>query len=210
MERAVRSQRVRLDIEAGAPKILIPHSSNSTDILVVNLGTLSVSNTFTAADSPGTVREREATESRTNMAAMTQSIYGSLDHDMRGNVNVDMESPLSSHFDIPSDSNSTLNSFYSALGTPTGSTTMTGMCATQRMSTPEAPRALFVCGPTEPDPANYKCLLDIMQVVLMDIDLFAAQWRCKEFGGAGGTAGTKSAPDLLEFPSYFVHREVRN
>ena len=208
----MRSVRVHLDIEAGAPKILIPHSSNSTDILVVNLGTLSVSNTFTLADEQGTVSEREAAATHDNAAAMTQSVYGSLEHDWRADG--DEESPLASSppaeqkFNVLlSDSNSTLCSFFSALGTPVGSTSMTGIASAtggQKVSPPAE---------AVPDPADYKCLLDVMQVVLVDIDLFAAQWRCKEHGGAsgaGGAARSESAPDLLEFPSYFVQRQVRN
>ena len=64
-----------------------------------------------------------------------------------------------------------------------------------------------------PDPANYKCLLDVMHVVLVEIDLYAAQWQNKECETASGNIdGTpsKAQSDMLEFPSYFVHREVRN
>ena len=210
MDRAVRGQRVRLDIEAGAPKILIPHSSNSTDILVINLGTLRVSNTFLPADARGTVAERETRESRDNVASMTQSIYGSLEHDWRSSDEL-----VNSNCKVaPSDgsSTSTLSSFYSALGTPVTSTSMSGFAAASSCHQ-KAPTSVPLIESEYPDPANYKCLLDVMHVVLVDIDLYAAQWHNKECDTGSGTSdGTpiKLEPDVLEFPSYFVHREVRN
>ncbi|XP_014665862.1 PREDICTED: vacuolar protein sorting-associated protein 13D-like [Priapulus caudatus] len=49
------SVRILLDIQAGSPVILIPHSARSTDILVADLGTLTVSNTFLKVGAPGTI-----------------------------------------------------------------------------------------------------------------------------------------------------------
>lgn len=54
-EKAFRSARIRLDVEAGAPILLIPHSSKTTDVLVVDLGKLSVNNSFMADGAEGTV-----------------------------------------------------------------------------------------------------------------------------------------------------------
>ena len=54
-EQAFHSARVSLDIEAGAPILLIPHSSKTEDVLVVDLGQLTVKNTFQLDGSDGTV-----------------------------------------------------------------------------------------------------------------------------------------------------------
>ena len=54
-EQAFHSARVSLDIEAGAPILLIPHSSKTMDVLVVDLGQLTVSNKFQKDGSEGTV-----------------------------------------------------------------------------------------------------------------------------------------------------------
>ena len=53
-ENAGRQGRISLDIDAGAPIILVPHSSKSRDVMVAILGTLTVSNKFLFSGSPGT------------------------------------------------------------------------------------------------------------------------------------------------------------
>ena len=44
-----------MDIEAGSPIILVPHSSGMTDVLVIDLGTLSLHNSFIFDGEPGTI-----------------------------------------------------------------------------------------------------------------------------------------------------------
>ena len=51
-----------MDIEAGAPILLIPHSWNSNDILVINIGTLSVHNRFMLAQSEDTINKKQQGE----------------------------------------------------------------------------------------------------------------------------------------------------
>ena len=54
--------RISMDVEAGAPIIMIPMSSKSNDILVANLGTLSIHNQFLRDGDDGTqsaVQQRE-------------------------------------------------------------------------------------------------------------------------------------------------------
>ncbi|XP_058265238.1 intermembrane lipid transfer protein VPS13D isoform X3 [Hemibagrus wyckioides] len=53
-ERPQRASRVLLDIEAGAPVLLIPESSHSKRLIVANLGQLKVRNTFQPAGTRGT------------------------------------------------------------------------------------------------------------------------------------------------------------
>ncbi|XP_052810385.1 intermembrane lipid transfer protein VPS13D-like isoform X2 [Mya arenaria] len=122
-EAAFHQARLLLDIVAGSPIILIPHSSKSTDVLVADLGQLSVRNCFKLDGNDGTCTADQQTStqkpvsaepesagglllrqplsrssSRTtqrsvsstsvgseakNVDPMQQSLYGSLEHDMR-------------------------------------------------------------------------------------------------------------------------------
>ena len=54
-EVASRGTRVHLDIEAGSPLLLLPVSSSSNRLLVVNLGFLEASNTFKFSGDEGTI-----------------------------------------------------------------------------------------------------------------------------------------------------------
>ncbi|XP_041130652.1 vacuolar protein sorting-associated protein 13D-like isoform X3 [Polyodon spathula] len=77
-ERPQRAARVLLDIEAGAPVLLIPESSRSHRLIVVNLGKLQVCNRFLNAGSPGTFslrdkdREKRATQGEGKKRASEQ------------------------------------------------------------------------------------------------------------------------------------------
>lgn len=53
-DQAQRCSRVLLDIEAGAPVLLVPESSRSNSLIVANLGKLKVKNKFLFAGFPGT------------------------------------------------------------------------------------------------------------------------------------------------------------
>lgn len=59
---ASRSIRVKLDIEAGSPILLLPMSSYSTKILVVDLGLLEVNNSFLFSGDPGTISSETLSE----------------------------------------------------------------------------------------------------------------------------------------------------
>lgn len=60
-----RASRLLLDIEAGAPVILIPESSWSPRLIVVNLGQLRVKNHFLPAGAYGTFSLRDKVEKLT-------------------------------------------------------------------------------------------------------------------------------------------------
>ena len=162
--------RILLDIEAGSPIILVPHSSRTTDVLVADLGTLSVKNCFkfdgdsgtfshakseqigengfsktklcrvdsqmsqksdslasrSSSQSLATMRSRTTSQGldsvvqselphpltqsifdelqppRTNVDLMTESIYGSLEHDLR---NDDVNSEIVDEIYDPTDKN---------------------------------------------------------------------------------------------------------
>lgn len=54
-EERMQATRLLLELHAGSPVILLPVSSQSPEILVVDLGKLSVSNSFCYAGSEGTI-----------------------------------------------------------------------------------------------------------------------------------------------------------
>ncbi|XP_072222806.1 intermembrane lipid transfer protein VPS13D isoform X2 [Leuresthes tenuis] len=58
-DHAQRASRVLLDIEAGAPVIVIPESSRSPRVIVANLGQLRVQNCFLPAGAHGTFSHRD-------------------------------------------------------------------------------------------------------------------------------------------------------
>uniref|UniRef100_A0AAZ3RG97 UBA domain-containing protein n=1 Tax=Oncorhynchus tshawytscha TaxID=74940 RepID=A0AAZ3RG97_ONCTS len=64
-ERPQRASRVLLDIEAGAPVLLIPESSRSPRLIVANLGQLRVHNSFLPAGTHGTFSLRDKVEKLT-------------------------------------------------------------------------------------------------------------------------------------------------
>ena len=74
-EAAFHQARLLLDIEAGSPIILIPHSSQTTDVLVADLGRLSVHNCFKldGADGTFTAQMRE-TQARTPTQGSSESL----------------------------------------------------------------------------------------------------------------------------------------
>uniref|UniRef100_A0A8C9YYQ3 Vacuolar protein sorting 13 homolog D n=1 Tax=Sander lucioperca TaxID=283035 RepID=A0A8C9YYQ3_SANLU len=69
-----RASRVLLDIEAGAPVILIPESSRSPRVIVANLGQLRVQNCFLPAGAHGTFSLRDKVEKLTMAHAFFPSL----------------------------------------------------------------------------------------------------------------------------------------
>ncbi|XP_027135439.1 vacuolar protein sorting-associated protein 13D isoform X4 [Larimichthys crocea] len=69
-----RASRVLLDIDAGAPVILIPESSRSPRVIVANLGQLKVQNCFLPAGAHGTFSLRDKVEKLTMAHAFFPSL----------------------------------------------------------------------------------------------------------------------------------------
>lgn len=69
-----RASRVLLDIEAGAPVIVIPESSCSPRVIVANLGQLRVQNCFLPAGAHGTFSLRDKVEKLTMAHAFFPSL----------------------------------------------------------------------------------------------------------------------------------------
>ncbi|XP_029689291.1 vacuolar protein sorting-associated protein 13D isoform X3 [Takifugu rubripes] len=74
-EHPQRASRVLLDIEAGAPVILIPESSCSPRVVVANLGQLKVQNCFLSAGAQGTfsLKDKERVRSAAQSSSETRS-----------------------------------------------------------------------------------------------------------------------------------------
>lgn len=54
-EASTRGSRMSLDINAGTPLIIFPRASNSQDLLVANLGHMTLSNEFLFSGDEGTI-----------------------------------------------------------------------------------------------------------------------------------------------------------
>lgn len=76
-EHPQRASRILLDIEAGAPVILIPESSQSLKVLVANLGRLRVQNSFLLAGAHGTFSSRDKVEQHTVSSAVLTCVHPS-------------------------------------------------------------------------------------------------------------------------------------
>lgn len=75
-EEAFHSARILFDIEAGSPIILIPHSSRTSDVLVADLGILSVRNCFKFDGDPGTFNaEKQSEKARTPTGNQSESSF---------------------------------------------------------------------------------------------------------------------------------------
>ncbi|MEJ1272417.1 vacuolar protein sorting 13D [Cricetulus griseus] len=74
-DQAQRCSRVLLDIEAGAPVLLIPESSRSNNLIVANLGKLKVKNKFLFAGFPGTfLQDKESVPSASPTSTPKHSV----------------------------------------------------------------------------------------------------------------------------------------
>jgi len=73
-----RGTRVKLDIKAGNPVILVPRSSKSSHMLVADLGNLTVANGFLWEGSPGTIaysKSRQRTQSQPDSGKSQNAVY---------------------------------------------------------------------------------------------------------------------------------------
>lgn len=79
-EHPQRASRVLLDIEAGAPVLLIPESSRSPRVVVANLGQLKVQNWFLSAGAHGTFSLKDKVEKLTMAHAFFPSLVSPVAH----------------------------------------------------------------------------------------------------------------------------------
>ncbi|XP_024125798.1 vacuolar protein sorting-associated protein 13D isoform X2 [Oryzias melastigma] len=140
-----RASRVLLDIEAGAPVIVIPESSQSPRVIVANFGQLRVKNRFLPAGASGTFSLRDKVEKLT----MVHAFFPSLDTVKSTAENSDgQDLPEGS---VPNSSNSTFNR----------------PCSLNTTGVPDKTRP--------GSSAEHSCLLDCMALDLQEMDIFAAE-----------------------------------
>ncbi|XP_014854531.1 PREDICTED: vacuolar protein sorting-associated protein 13D isoform X2 [Poecilia mexicana] len=175
-----RASRVLLDIDAGAPVLIIPESSRSSRVIVANLGQLKVQNVFLPAGSHGTVSLRDKVEKLT----MAHAFFPSLERvrsAAEGSSNAQAQEKPRSF--------------------PSGSASSSGF----GLSRPKAVNSRT--GPEDEDPTSsegHVCLLDCMALDLQEMDIFAAE-RLPCWDSSG-----KPEPSDLIFPSYWVRRTGDN
>ncbi|VFV29446.1 vacuolar protein sorting-associated [Lynx pardinus] len=182
-DQAQRCSRVLLDIEAGAPVLLIPESSRSNNLIVANLGKLKVKNKFLFAGFPGTfsLQDKESVPSA--------SPTGTPKHSLRKTTNA--EDPKGTHseglFMMP------------PAGVSAGSLRNESVPSTSAKQ--QGQQATPSTGRVPGSPEDHVCLLDCIVVDLQDMDIFAAERRPREYS----KASDDSSGDLI-FPSYFVRQ----
>ncbi|XP_043387413.1 vacuolar protein sorting-associated protein 13D isoform X3 [Chelonia mydas] len=184
-DQAQRTSRVFLDIEAGAPVLLIPESSKSNYLIVANLGKLKVKNKFLFAGSPGTFSLKD------KGSVPFSSPLGTPKHSVKKTTSADESKGVMSLkeglFMKSSSGTNIMN-----LKSESGLSTLTK----QQGHTPKSPVAQI---PHSPE--DHICLLDCIVVDLQNMDIFAAERYSREYSKAMEDTGAD-----LTFPSYFVRQ----
>uniref|UniRef100_A0A803TNC1 UBA domain-containing protein n=1 Tax=Anolis carolinensis TaxID=28377 RepID=A0A803TNC1_ANOCA len=183
-DQAQRSARVLLDIEAGAPVLLIPESSLSNHLIVANLGKLKVKNRFLFAGTAGTFSLKDKD------SVQLSSPLGTPKHSMKKTPSADESKAASGTpeglFMKSSSSGPNLNRLKSE--------SVVGG-ATKPPKSPESPGKLPISG------SEHVCLLDCIVVDLQDMDIFAAERFSREYSEA-----TEEAQADLTFPSFVIRQ----
>ncbi|XP_070330415.1 intermembrane lipid transfer protein VPS13D isoform X10 [Odocoileus virginianus] len=182
-DQAQRCSRVLLDIEAGAPVLLIPESSRSNNLIVANLGKLKVKNKFLFAGFPGTftLQDKESVPS--------SSPTGTPKHSVRKMTSTeDLKGTHSEGLIMMPPAGMSPGSLKSE-SVPSTSTKQQGQAATPSV------------GRASSSPEDHVCLLDCIVVDLQDMDIFAAERHPREYS----RVSEDSSGDLI-FPSYFVRQ----
>ncbi|XP_066231199.1 intermembrane lipid transfer protein VPS13D isoform X2 [Saccopteryx leptura] len=182
-DQAQRCSRILLDIEAGAPVLLIPESSRSNNLIVANLGKLKVKNKFLFAGFPGTfsLQDKESVPSASPMGTPKHSVKKMTStEDPKGSCSEGL-------FMTP------------PVGTSLGS--LKSDCVPSTSTKQPGQQATPPVGQVSSSPEDHVCLLDCIVVDLQDMDIFAAERRPREYS----KAPDDSSGDLI-FPSYFVRQ----
>ncbi|XP_077168382.1 intermembrane lipid transfer protein VPS13D isoform X2 [Paroedura picta] len=185
-DQAQRASRVLLDIEAGAPVLLIPESSRSSHLIVANLGKLKVKNKFLFAGTAGTFSLKDKQDS-----AQSSSPLGTPKHSMKKTPSADDPkaalSPSEGLFMKQSSSGPNLK-----LKSDTAASVSTKPAKPSSLLTPDSPE-------------DHICLLDCIVVDLQDMDIFAAERSPREYS----KAPEETSADMT-FPSYVVRQMGRS
>ncbi|XP_042334804.1 vacuolar protein sorting-associated protein 13D isoform X2 [Sceloporus undulatus] len=181
-DQAQRGSRVLLDIEAGAPVLLIPESSRSNHLIVANLGKLKVKNRFLFAGSSGTFSLKDKD------SVQLSSPLGTPKHSMKKPMSADESKAASNSPEGLFMKLSSVGANLSRLKTEP----VTGVGV-------KPPKSLAL--PATASPEEHVCLLDCIVVDLQDMDIFAAERCSREYSKAMEEAST----DLI-FPSFVIRQ----
>ncbi|XP_061458181.1 intermembrane lipid transfer protein VPS13D isoform X3 [Rhineura floridana] len=182
-DQAQRAARVLLDIEAGAPVLLIPESSKSSHLIVANLGKLKVKNRFLFAGTSGTFSLKEKQDS-----VQFSSPLGTPKHSTKKTPSAD-ESKM-----VPSSSEGL---FMKLSSSGPNLSRLKSEPSTNALAKP--PKASTLTPLDSPE--EQTCLLDCIVVDLQDMDIFAAERCSREYSKAMEDASA----DLI-FPSFIVRQ----
>ncbi|XP_043916363.1 vacuolar protein sorting-associated protein 13D [Protopterus annectens] len=199
-DKAQRASRIFLDIEAGAPVLLIPESSRSSKLIVVNLGKLKVKNSFLFAGCKGTFSLRDKVEKITMIEAFFPLLQ---DH-----------GKTSTPHEAPNLSMKTSSSTSGAVKEERRMESMPASVKDRKNGSKKKSKPLVNSGGklqskmteippvvTLESPDGHICLLDCIVVDLQDMDIFAAERHSYEYTGVLQEENS----DLI-FPSYFVRQ----
>lgn len=179
-DKAQRASRVLLDIEAGAPVLLIPESSKSNSLIVANLGKLKVKNRFLFAGMPGTfsLKNKDSTQ--------FSSPLGTPKHSMKKTTSADESKVVMEGLFMKKPSGGNVSRLKSELNS---------------LSKPQGQQSKLPVVPNPESPEDHICLLDCIVVDLQDMDIFAAERYPREYSKAVEDTSTD-----LSFPSYCVRQ----
>ncbi|NXU96664.1 VP13D protein, partial [Cettia cetti] len=180
-DKAQRASRVLLDIEAGAPVLLIPESSKSNSLIVANLGKLKVKNRFLFAGMPGTfsLKNKDSVQFSSPMGTPKHSLKKtSIDESKLGLEGLVMKKP----------SGTNISRLKSEPAVSTSSKQQGQPLKLPVVPNPESPE-------------DHICLLDCIVVDLQDMDIFAAERYQREYSNA-----VEDPSADLSFPSYLVRQ----
>ncbi|KAJ7306493.1 hypothetical protein JRQ81_009848 [Phrynocephalus forsythii] len=180
-DQAQRAARVLLDIEAGAPVLLIPESSRSVRLIVANLGKLKVKNRFLFAGTVGTFSLKDKQDS-----AQPSSPSGTPKHGVRRTPSDESKGTPASEGLVMNLSSPAplLPQQKSELATPAGT------------KPPKVPDLV-----TPEHAEEQSSLLDCIVVDLQDMDIFAAERTSRDNAQTEEDAGGE-----LIFPSFRVRQ----
>ncbi|NWH53859.1 VP13D protein, partial [Fregata magnificens] len=182
-DKAQRASRVLLDIEAGAPVLLIPESSKSNSLIVANLGKLKVKNRFLFAGMPGTFSLKNKQDS-----VQFSSPLGTPKHSVKKTTSTD-------------ESKVVMEGLFMKKSSGTNISRLKSEPMLNTLSKQQGQQSKLPIVPNPDSPEDHICLLDCIVVDLQDMDIFAAERYQREYSKA-----VEDASADLSFPSYFVRQ----
>ncbi|KAK9392132.1 vacuolar protein sorting-associated protein 13D [Crotalus adamanteus] len=178
-DQAQQAARILLDIEAGAPVLLIPESSRSSHLIVANLGKLKIKNRFLVAGSSATFSLKDKDP------VLLSSPLGTPKHNAKKTPSGEKAPHFSDGLHTQESSSMPILSSQKNEHTP----------EIGAKQTPSSPLS------SVDNPEGHACLLDCIMVDLQDMDIFAAERCSREY-----SQPVKDASVDLTFPSFVIRQ----